>query len=323
MSITAQEDRTRTALVALAATAAAGAATAAWVQVRARRFEREHPAPGRFIHLDGVRLHHVMRGEGPPVVLLHGNAVTHADFQASGVMDRLAGSHQVVAFDRPGFGHSNRPRDRLWTPTAQADLLRTALKGLGIRRPVLVGHSMGTMVALAMALQQPDEFAGLVLVGGYYYPSLRVDALVTAPVALPVLGDAMRYTVTAVSARLMLNRMVQAMFSPLPVPPDFWSAVPRERMVHPGQLRANAEDAAFMMPEARSLSKQYSGLRVPVTLIAGAQDKVVDPKAHSQRLHEALAQSRFERVPDAGHMSHHAAPDLVASAVQTLVVSAR
>jgi alpha-beta hydrolase superfamily lysophospholipase len=115
----------------IAATVAA-AATAAWVQVRARRAERMHPPAGKFIHVDGVRLHYVMRGEGPPVVLLHGNTVSLDDFEASGLMDRLALNHQVIAFDRPGFGHSTRPRDRLWTPRAQADLLRRALSGLGI-----------------------------------------------------------------------------------------------------------------------------------------------------------------------------------------------
>ena len=175
MSIISRE-RPQTALIALAAAAGAAAGIAAWVRASARRAEREHPPTGRYAYIDGVRLHYVMRGEGTPVVLLHGNAVTQADFQASGLMDQLARRHQVIAFDRPGFGHSSRPRDRLWTPRAQAELLRRALTALGIRRPVVVGHSMGTMVALAMALDYPDEVAGLVLIGGYYYPKLRVDA---------------------------------------------------------------------------------------------------------------------------------------------------
>ena len=155
-------------------------------------------------------------------------------------------------------------------------------------------------------------------IGGYYYPKLRVDALLTAPVALPVLGDVMRYTVTALSARAMLNRMVEGMFSPCVVPAGFLTAVPRELMLRPAQLRANAEDAAFMMPEARALSARYSELRLPMTLIAGAQDKVVDPRAHSQRFHEAYPQSRFQLVPDVGHMAHYEAPDLVCAAIDEL-----
>ncbi|MDB5931160.1 MAG: Alpha/beta hydrolase superfamily-like protein [Polaromonas sp.] len=298
-----------------AISAAAAAATAAWVEVKARSAERENPPAGQFIEIDGVRLHYVMRGEGPPVVLLHGNNVSHADFTASGLISQLAVKHRVIAFDRPGFGHSTRPRDRLWTPTAQAALFQAALEQLGIEEAVVVGHSMGTMVALAMALDYPDSVRSLVLIGGYFYPTLRVDALLTAPVALPVLGDVMRYTVTAVSARAMLNTMVKAMFAPREVPPSFLPTLAREMLLRPVQLRANAEDAAFMIPQARALSKRYQELRLPVTLIAGAEDMVVDLKAHSERLHNEMPRSQLHIVPAAGHMVHYMAQDLIMTAI--------
>ena len=148
------------------AAAVSAAATAIWVEAQARRAEREHPPAGRFLDIDGVRLHHVDRGEGPPVVLIHGNTVSLADFEACGLIDRLAQNHRVLAFDRPGFGHSSRPRDRLWTPSAQAGLLHAALQQLGVGRPVVVGHSLGTLIALALALDQPADVRGLVLLGG-------------------------------------------------------------------------------------------------------------------------------------------------------------
>ena len=96
---------------------AATAATAAWTEYKARRAEREHPPKGLFTEIDGIRLHYVDRGDGPPVVLLHGSAVTLNDFNASGLIERLAKDHRVIVlFDRPGFGHSNRSRSKLWTP---------------------------------------------------------------------------------------------------------------------------------------------------------------------------------------------------------------
>ncbi|CDS49511.1 alpha/beta hydrolase fold [Polaromonas sp. CG9_12] len=306
----------RSGAVAIA-TVVGAAATAAWVEARARRAERDNPPAGDFIDIDGVDLHYVERGEGPPVVLIHGNTVTHADFIASGLMDRLARNHRVIAFDRPGFGHSSRPRDRLWTPSAQADLLRAALERLGIERPVVVGHSMGTMVAVAMALRHAQNVRSLVLVGGYFYPSFRVDALLTAPVALPVVGDVMRYTVTAISGRLMLRKMAQSMFVPRELPDNFFPTLSREMMLRPVQLRANAEDAAFMVPAANTLSKRYGELVLPVTLIAGEDDVVVDPQAHSVRLHDELPQSELFLVPGVGHMAHYAALDRVVNAVDS------
>jgi len=294
-----------------AAVAASAAATAVWVESRARRAEREHPPEGQFLEIDGVRLHYVARGEGPPVVLLHGNNVSLEDFNASGLIDRLARRHRVIAFDRPGFGHSSRPRDRLWTPTAQAALLHKALRELDVERPVVVGHSMGTLVALAMALDHPDDVRSLVLLGGYFYPAVRVDALMAAPVALPVLGDVMRYTVTALAARMTLKGQVKVMFAPNEVPEQFLPVLAREMLVRPVQLRANAEDAAFMMPEAKKLSGRYGELTLPVTLIAGEDDQVVDPLAHSGRLNNELAHSELHLLPGIGHMSHHFAQDRI------------
>ena len=75
----------------------------------ARLAERRHPPAGAFLDVDGVRLHHSERGTGRPVVLLHGNAVTGADYSTSGVAERLVGKYRVIVFDRPGFGHSARP----------------------------------------------------------------------------------------------------------------------------------------------------------------------------------------------------------------------
>jgi len=304
------------ASVVAGATALALATTAAWVQSRARRAEREHPPLGRFLDIDGVRLHYVERGNGPPVVLLHGNGVSHRDFEASGLLDRLASNHRVIAFDRPGFGHSNRPRDRLWTPKAQAALLHEALAALGVEHAAVVGHSMGSMVAMALALAYPSDVQRLVLLSGYYYPGLRADALLTAVVALPVIGDVMRYTVSAVSGRLLLNGLVKAMFAPRDVPAPFFPVLSREMMLRPLQLRANAEDAAFMIPQAKASSDRHGELKMPVAIVAGAEDLVIRAEDHSVRLHSELPQSTLTLVPGAGHMVHYAKPGEVVSAIE-------
>ncbi len=304
-----------TARLGLMTAAAAAASTALWVERRSRRAERRHPAPGKYTYVDGVRLHYVMRGQGKPVLLLHGNTVTLGDFQASGLMDRLARDHCVIAFDRPGFGHSDRPRGQPWTPRVQAHLLRRALAGLGIDRAAVVGHSLACQVALAMALDTPAHVASLVLVGGYYYPSLRPDALLTAPAAWPVIGDVVRYTTGALMARATLDATLRGIFAPQPVPRNYIQAVPRDLMLRPLHQRAMAEDAQFLVPQARALSKRYRELRLPVTLIAGERDKVVDPQAQSGRLHAELERSHFVLVPGAGHMAHHVAQDEIAQAV--------
>lgn len=303
---------------AVAATAVAGAATALWVSHRARKAERDNPPVGRFIEVDGIRLHLIDKGNGPAVVLLHGNTVQLQDFIACGLIDRLAEHHRVIAFDRPGFGHSERPRDRLWTAQAQAAVIQQALMQLDVTRSVVVGHSWGTLVALGLATGSPADVRGLVLISGYYYPSARMDVALAAPAALPLLGDALRYTVSPLTGRVMLRRSVEAMFAPAPMPDRFFDVVPREMLLRPVQIRAAAEDAAFMIPSTAHLHAHYAALKMPVSIFAGEGDKIVAPEAQSLRLHRDLPHSDLTVLPGAGHMVHYALADEITNAIDRM-----
>jgi hypothetical protein len=111
------------------------AGLAALNRQRALDAQRRYPPRGDFIRVRGVRLHKIdTGGPGPAVILLHGNGVTLADMEISGLVARAARRRRVVAFDRPGFGYSERPRGTAWTPAAQADLLAGALERMGIDR---------------------------------------------------------------------------------------------------------------------------------------------------------------------------------------------
>jgi pimeloyl-ACP methyl ester carboxylesterase len=302
----------------LVATAAALAAMALYNDFRTRKSEREHPPTGRFITVDGVRLHYTERGEGPPVVLLHGNILSAADFALSGLLDLIAGRHRVIAFDRPGFGYSDRPRGSAWTPAAQANVLRDACAALGIERPIVLGHSYGAVVALELAVNHPEDVSGLVLLSGYYYPTLRADALMTLPGAIPVVGDLINYTVAPLLGAALLPSLFKGMFAPLRVPRRFTRGLPRGLSVRPGQIRAESQDGSTMVPAAAALMPRYRELRLPVAIIAGTQDRVVDVERHAVRLHTEMPQSTLLLVPDVGHMVHYAVPEQITEAIETI-----
>ncbi|SAK56860.1 alpha/beta hydrolase fold protein [Caballeronia catudaia] len=293
---------------------------AAWTAVRARRAERDYPPTGQFIEVDGVRLHYFDKGEGPVVVLLHGNLVTAQDFLACGLFDRLAQRHRVIAFDRPGFGFSTRPRDRVWTPQAQAELFQRALKKMGLARAVIVGQSLGCLVALAMALDARIDIRGLTLIAGYYYPNARADVAISAPAAIPLIGDVMRYTVSPVVARLMYDTTVRAMFAPRETPAQFHASVPREIVLRPSQMRATAQDAAFMIPAAAAMSGQYHKIAVPVRIFGGSDDAIVDTTSQSGRLSGDIGQSVLSVTPGLGHMLHYDDAGRIGDAVETMAI---
>lgn len=303
----------RAAVIGLAA---AGLAISALVNHRlARKAEQDNPPVGQFLNVNGVRLHYVERGSGEPVVLLHGNGSMIQDFESSGLIDLAARKYRVIVLDRPGYGHSDRPRSTIWTPAAQADLIHDALAQIGITRATILGHSWGCSVAVALAHKYPDLVGGLVLASGYYYPTARLDVVGLGVPAVPVAGDVIRYTISPVLSRLMWPLLMRKIFGPEPVPGKF-AGFPKAMAVRPSQIRASAAESALMAPDALATRDTYARLKMPVAIIAGAEDRLVDAEDQSARLHGDIPHSSFHRIPGAGHMIHQTATEAVMSAIE-------
>jgi pimeloyl-ACP methyl ester carboxylesterase len=281
--------------------------------------EWRNPPIGKFVECDGVVLHYVDRGDpaAPCVVLLHGNGSMIQDFTISGLVDLLARSNRVVCFDRPGFGYSQRPRLRIWTAAAQAALLAKALDQLGIRNPVVLGHSWGAFVAIALALRKDYLTKGLVLASGYYFPTVRADVWLMSGPAIPVLGDLISYTVAPTISWTVLPGALRKIFAPRSVPQTFKNEFPASLVLRPTQLRAAAEESALLIPTAPQFQAYYSAIGGQVQIFHGTEDQVIEVK-QARDLHQALSRSDLHLVPNAGHMVTYADPAAIVAAVSSM-----
>ena len=289
------------------------AASAILNRVLAKKAEGRNPPMGRFITVDGIRLHYVERGTGSPLVLLHGNGSMIQDFVSSGLVDLAAKTYRVIAFDRPGFGYSERPRSTVWTPAAQADLINTALMQMGVFQPLVLGHSWGTLVAIALALKYPRNIRALILASGYYYPTVRPDVLVLSPPAIPLVGDVLSHTISPILGRLMWPSLLRKIFGPSRVPKKF-ADFPEEMTMRPSQIRASAAETALMIPAVYSFREAYGHLKMPVVIIAGTEDRVIEAQ-QSADLHRDIAHSTLRCISSTGHMVHQTATAEVMSAI--------
>lgn len=301
----------------IAAVGLALGASALAVRWQTQRAEHVHKPQGSFVIIDGRRLHYIEHGQGQPVVMLHGNGTMMDDFNLSGVVGLASRSYRVIVFDRPGYGHSERPGHRSWTPQAQARLLIRALKMLKVEQPILVGHSWGTMVALALALEEPGYVRSLVLLSGYYYPSLRPEVPFMAAPAIPVAGTLIRHTIAPLIGRITWPAMIKKLFAPAKVPASY-KQFPTSLALRPSHLHATAAERAMMIPAAYALHGRYHELTLPIVIMCGEADTVVDIEKQSARLHAELTRSEFHRIPGDGHMIHHLVPYEVMDAIDTV-----
>jgi pimeloyl-ACP methyl ester carboxylesterase len=294
-------------------------AAAIYVQWSARRAERSNPPRGEFLKMHGTRLHYIdTKGRGPAVVLLHGNGSMARELEISGMVESFARDYRVIAFDRPGFGYSERPRNIAWTPAAQAEVIAAALYRLGVKSVIIVGHSWGNLVAAELALRHPGLIKGLVLVGGFYFPIPRADVTLISLLATPVLGDLLRYTISPLIARAVAPFAVAKIFKPQPVSERFAEQFPTELALRPVNLRASVEDLAMMMPAAATLETRYPLIRQPTIIIAGSGDRIVDTREQSVRLHRTILNSVLDLHQNDGHMIHYHASHAIKQAVDRL-----
>lgn len=295
-------DRLRWALGAIFGTAAlTGAALLSLTALETRRVQRLIPRDGEFFEVDGSRLHYVDRGEGPPIVMIHGLGGQLRNFNY--LLDELTERHRVILVDRPGSGYSNCPRGAgLEGIARQASLVCKLIEHLKIERPLLVGHSLGGAIALAVGLNHPEQISGLALLAPVTQMLTDLPAafrgLAVEPAPLRV---ALAWTLVAPLSRWGPRAVVEELFSPDPVPSDFEVRAGSGLARRPNNFQASAWEMRALPNELPQMVERYASLSVPVRILFGEGDTILDPRVHGEALLKAAPDARLKIIPG-GHM---------------------
>jgi len=286
--------------------------------------ERRHPPAGFFVDVKGGRLHVLnlspLEGaEDVPLVLLHGASGNLEDMRLA-LGDALSRRHRVILVDRPGHGWSERSPDGDGaSPARQAVMLREMLDYFGIRRAVIVGHSLAGVVATALALEEPSRVAGLVLIAPVLHAWPGGIAWYYALAAMPVVGPLFANTLALPTGLALLDPTIAEVFAPQTAPADYAHRGAIRLVLRPQNFIANARDVAGLHAFVTAQGQRYSALKMPITIITGDRDEIVSPRLHSLALAETLPHSKLIMLEGVGHMPHHVARDRVIEAIEDVV----
>lgn len=287
----------------------------------ARRVTKGFPPEGKFIDVGADRVHYTDRGQGPAIVFVHGLCGNLRNF-AYLDMDRLARSHRVIVIDRPGAGRSVRGADSPANIYAQARMVAQCIEKLGLDKPVLVGHSLGGAISLAVGLNYPHVVRRLALIaplthaesappgafGGLVLPSPLVRRLVSWTLAIPL---------SIINSR----KAIAAVFAPETMPRDFPFKGGGLLGLRPHVFYAASSDLVSAPEDLPDMERRYASMTVPVDVLYGRGDRILNVKRQGEALKQKLDRVNL-RIIDGGHMLPVTQPALTTDWVLAVAAAA-
>lgn len=256
------------------------------------------PLPGaRFIDTRSGRVHVLDVGEGPVVVLLHGSGRGLIDWQ-QGVIERLARTHRVIAFDFYGSGYSERNSRFTYGYDLWVQEIIDVMDALGVSRASFVGHSVGGALACVMASRFPE----------------RVERVVTIGTGMEI--EPQQFI-------LVLPGIGEMVFADL----DVYGAVhsPEHRAALETAFKVEGTRAAMLQYMRRQMTIDgasllfgvFEDINAPILHLSGSRDANISPRA--ARALSLRTGGAFESIEGAGHDAHIEMPDPVASAIDSFL----
>jgi len=283
----------------------------------ARKVEAAVPPCGQFIEIDGQRLHYVdTGGTGPAIVMIHGLGGTLWNF-TYGLVGKLSGEFRVIAVDRPGSGYSARPDDAPAKLSAQADTLAKFMRALGLKQPLLVGHSLGGALSLAIALDHPDCAGALALIAPLTHaqddvPEPFRGLVINSRVMLKIMAWTLAIPMSIRSAPVLLK----IVFGPDAVPADFPTRGGGLLGLRPKSFYNTASDLTAVNEDLPGMMKRYGGLSIPLGMLFAKGDRILDYRGQGEAMKQTCPALDLVLLDEHGHMLPVTAPDSTAGLIR-------
>jgi pimeloyl-ACP methyl ester carboxylesterase len=283
----------------------------------ARKVEAAVPPCGQFIEIDGQRLHYIdTGGTGPVIMMIHGLGGTLWNYRYA-LVDKLSGEFRIIAVDRPGAGYSTRPDDAPAKLSAQADTLAKFIRALGLQRPLLVGHSLGGALSLAIALDHPDCAGALALVA----PLTQAQDDVPEPfqglvIYAPMMRKIIAWTLAVPMSIKNAPKLLKIVFGSDAVPADYPIRGGGLLSLRPKSFYNTSSDLVAVSEDMPGMMKRYGGLSIPLGMLFAKGDLILDYRRQGEAMKQQFPALDLVLVDGHGHMLPMIAPDAAADLIR-------
>ncbi len=266
-----------------------------------------HAEDSKFANIGGVRLHYQEKGEGIPLVLIHGYA--SSTYSWKDVFEPLAKKYRVIAVDLKGFGFSEKP-DGDYSRRAQGEMVAGLLEQLKIEKAWLAGNSMGGEIVLNIALQHPEKVLGLILIDS---AGVKIPGRVSlAPwyVQTPIVGRVLS-ALALTSNKLVRQGLEKSFYDDSKIADERVNYYYQPLKTRAGQLAALRARTQFALSP---IEDKLNQINLPTLIIWGAEDEII-PLEAGQKMNSEIKNSKLVVIEKCGHLPQEEMPERIVNDV--------
>ena len=283
-----------------------------------RKIKRSIPKFGKTTVLQDAEIHWYEAGQGRPIIMLHGLAGNLRNFTYA-LTEQLDKDYRVIAIDRAGCGWSKRSKPEIATLQGQARIISEFIEQEQIEKPLIVGHSLGGAIALALALEYNNQIAGLALICPATQPVDKVpDIFRFLNISSPSLRFFVAHTFSSFIGILTRKDTFEIAFAPEPVSENFSTRGGGDLALSSNAFIKTSEDLVFALSSAPLLVGREQELDVPTKILFGEEDEILDVKLHGEKFAE-LSGTQIKVLAGKGHMLPLTQPEACSTFIRSMM----
>lgn len=242
----------------------------------------------------------IVEGDGPPVILVHGIAASHYDWERL-IPDLTRAGYRAYALDLPGHGDSEKPEDpQQYHVEVFQKRFEDWIDSLHLdQKPVLVAHSLGGYLSINYSRQHPGKVAGMVLIDPFYSPQ-QLSPILQIARRRPSMG--------AKTMRLVPEWMINAILGWDPTHAADFSPQARQQIAN--DYKRASPHFVYITREISDLTPILPSINIPTCVIWGTRDLTLSPDSFPRML-DSLPNASGCSISGSGHQPHIGKPDVV------------
>lgn len=289
--------------------------------IRTRRIaaeaERMVPPSGKFIDIDGNRIHYVEKGAGRPILFIHGLGAQLHQFRST-LFDKIEG-YRLIAIDRPGSGYSERVAGATGGLSEQALVVRHFIEALSLERPLVVGHSLGGAVALTLAVEHPQCLSGLALLSPYtHHTGAIAPEFAALYIPSPLKRRLIAETVAVPATQKHAQETLAFVFGPQSAPANYMTEGGGWLGLRSSHFYATSTDIVAIGNDYPRVQQKFGEIELPVGILFGTADRVLDYQKHGVEMIGRIPDLDLELAEGVGHMPQFSSTAQTAAFVKRL-----